>query len=402
MVLALANMFPGELLPAAWEDTYYGELHQARDALGALLSSERAERLHAQLETGFNEAWERAEALRAGRSVQGGAHSRVGPYREPGETLVLPAGGEDPEWEPEFKGLQHQLCALLDEQRVGELAETLAEQRRWTDLRRLRELQDASVNHDWLWALNPAHGAIAPAAEYGLAVRIRLGAHLTDEAMLCSRCGKCVLERTAAHALCCAAPEGTRGHYAVRDSLLLLAKLGDPNATTEVLELIPSNPALRPADVYTEVAFPGSRAALDVGVCSPDASGAGNDCCEAMWQRKRETYADHLEELAAQGVRYEPMVFSCYGRVHHNCAVTLERLAQQAARRQGVANHRGILRRSHWHLGVALVRRAVAMAKACQQQLREQELQLLFGGIGDGGGGEGGEEVDYSREGAVA
>ena len=88
--------------------------------------------------------------------------------------------------------------------------------------------------------------------------------------------------------------------------------------------------------------------------------------------------------------------------MHHNCAVTLERLAQQAARRQGVANHKGIFWRSHWHLGVALVRRAVAMAKACLQQLREQEPQLFFGGTGDGGCGEGGVEVDYSREGAVA
>ena len=146
--------------------------------------------------------------------------------------------------------------------------------------------------------------------------------------------------------------------------MLQLTKLGDPNATAEVLELIPSNPALRLADVYTEAAFPGSRAALDVGVCSPDASGAGDDCCEAMWRRKRETYAEYLEELAAQGIRYEPMVFSCFGRIHHNCAVTLERLAQQAARRQGVASHRGILRRTLKSLGVALVRRAVAMAKA--------------------------------------
>ena len=111
-------------------------------------------------------------------------------------------------------------------------------------------------------------------------------------------------------------------------------------------------------------------------VCSPDASGAGDDCCEAMWRRKRETYAEYLEELAAQGIRYEPMVFSCFGRVHHNCAVTLERLAQQAARRQGVASHRGILRRTLKSLGVALVRRAVAMAKACQHPLRAQALQL--------------------------
>ena len=142
-----------------------------------------------------------------------------------------------------------------------------------------------------------------------------------------------------------------------------------------------------------------------MGICSPDASGAGDDCCEAMWRRKRETYAEYLEELAAQGIRYEPMVFSCFGRVHHNCAVTLERLAQQAARRQGVASHRGILRRTLKSLGVALVRRAAAMAKARQHfPLRDQELLLLSRGTGnrDEGGGEAGEANGNSREGAVA
>ena len=38
MVHALADMFPAELLPTAWEEHYYAELNQARDALGAQLS----------------------------------------------------------------------------------------------------------------------------------------------------------------------------------------------------------------------------------------------------------------------------------------------------------------------------------------------------------------------------
>jgi len=96
----------------------------------------------------------------------------------------LPAGGEDPEWDPDFKGLQHELTELIDEEKVEELLATLSRQDA-ADARRLRELQDASVNNAWLWALNPVHGAVVPRAEFGDAVRIRIGACFTEEPILC-------------------------------------------------------------------------------------------------------------------------------------------------------------------------------------------------------------------------
>ena len=124
-----------------------------------------------------------------------------------------------------------------------------------------------------------------------------------------------------------AAPEGTKGHYDVRNAVLPLVHLADPSAVTEVTALIPDAPALRPADIYTESALPGGQAALDVGICSPDASGAGDDCCAAMWEKKRRHYGDHLEDMARRGLRYVPLVFSCYGRVHADSDTELERIA---------------------------------------------------------------------------
>ena len=70
-----------------------------------------------------------------------------------------------------------------------------------------------------------------------MALRVRLGAFLIDEPTLCQRCGREVLERTVAPALCCAAPEGTHGHYEVRDKVFSLVQFADPNVSTEVLEL---------------------------------------------------------------------------------------------------------------------------------------------------------------------
>ena len=118
---------------------------------------------------------------------------------------------------------------------------------------------------------------------------------------------------------------------------------------------------------------------MDIGICSPDASGAGADCVETMHKKKLETYQEYFEELAAQEVRYVPFIVSCYGRLHPEAATTLERLALQAARRQGVSNHRAILRRASTALNVAVQRRAVAMARACLPKLTEEALQLLFG-----------------------
>ena len=113
-------------------------------------------------------------------------------------------------------------------------------------------------------------------------------------------CVHTIFERTASDALCCAAPEATRGHYEARGKLLNLVQPAGPGATTEVPELIPSRPALRPADICIAAALPGRRAALDIGACSPGATNAGVDCCESMWWRKKDRYSEHFEEVAAQ------------------------------------------------------------------------------------------------------
>ena len=111
--------------------------------------------------------------------------------------------------------------------------------------------------------------------------------------------------------------------------------------------------------------------------------------------------------MAQLNLRYKPVVMSCYGRLHPEAAVTLERIALQAGRKQGVTNHGSLLRRTRAALGVALVTRAVAMARACLPRLDKEALQLLFAeGLDEeettgGGGGDGAGYEDYSGEGVV-
>ena len=377
LVLHLANeMRDMDLAPAGIMQAFDAPALAAEDRLRSELSPAGLARLDGLLADARVRVATEFQALMSGRPPPPGA-TRVG-RSEPGHSLVQLAGGEDPEWDHEAQGLQHELCCLVDAERGAALVASLEVQGRWSDVRRLRCLRDPSTSHDWLWSLNPVHGPIVPASDFALATRIRLGASLTDEPFVCPRCSH-VVGRTAYHGLCCANPQATHGHYEVRDHLLNAVRLADPAASTEEPELIASRPALRPADIFSSAAIPGGMAALDVGITSPDATGAGADCTEAMWRQKRSHYADHAGELRAIGVTYVPMVLSCYGRWHAESAAALDRVMVQASRRLGIACHRPLLRRARAAIGVAVWRRAAAMVRACLPKPSREELALLFG-----------------------
>ena len=140
-------------------------------------------------------------------------------------------------------------------------------------------------------------------------------------------------------------------------------------------------------------------AAVDVGITSPDSSNAGADCVEAMWRAKRAHYATHEDEMRAAGVSYLPVVLSCFGRWHAESAAALERVAVQAARRLGIACHRPLLRRARAAIGVAVWRRAAAMARACLPRPSPEELALLFGEEADDAYGGGAQPAAVVRSG---
>ena len=165
----------------------------------------------------------------------------------------------------------------------------------------------------------------------------------------------------------------------MRDVILQLAHLADPSASSEPLDLIPSAPMLRPADILTSAAFPGCLAALDIGVTSPDSLGAGDDCCESMRARKCKDYANHLSELLDNNIRYQPLTFSAYGRMHLETESVLLSLCVRAARRRGLRDYRPIFKRVRDAIGVQIWVRAASMVLACLPCLKVEEERLLFG-----------------------
>ena len=102
----------------------------------------------------------------------------------------------------------------------------------------------------------------------------------------------------------------------------------------------------------------GRLAALDVGVASPDAAGAGVDSTVSMYERKRAVYAEHFPVLRNQGIQYAPVVWSAYGRPHPDASRVLLTLARQTARRRGETTFRGLARRWAARIAAAIWRRA--------------------------------------------
>ena len=98
-----------------------------------------------------------------------------------------------------------------------------------------------------------------------------------------------------------------------------------------------------------------------------------------MWEKKRYHHGQHLEGMGRRGLRYVPLVFSCYGRANPDTEQSLVLIARQAARSMGVADNGPLLRRSRAAVGVALCRRAAAMVQACLPKLSPYGVQLLYG-----------------------
>jgi len=269
---------------------------------------------------------------------------------------------------------QKRLSDLVDKVRLEELEQRLTQQQRGVDLRRLKELRDEHVSHDWLWCLHPVHNQPLSSAEFVNAVRLRLGVAGPSEPTPCALCGS-TLDTSGAHPLCCAKGECSRGHNQIRDVVHKAALAADPAAEQEPLGLIVDHPTLRPADVLTSAALPGCLAALDIGVMAPEASGAGSDCAAAIRRRKLGEYDVYEDDLRRAGLTYVPITWSAFGRPHPTTHAILCNLARQAARRRGGSDAAVLQRRTAASIGLEVARRGARMVMACLPGGDEEEQE---------------------------
>lgn len=293
------------------------------------------------------------------------------------QSLLVPFGAADPESEAtSFWSLQNQLCDLTSATKVARLRTQYEAVGDWASCRLLDDLGDSETNHSWLWLWASHAGPRVRKEEVCAAVRLLIGADVAPADRVCACCGG-LLDARGLHALRCAPGDSTRGHYAVASVVHSLASLADSSSSLEPRGLVPSQPALRPADVLTSAAFC-IPAALDVNVASPDCEGAGTDVCVSAAARKRDRYAAVLDELAEEGYDYKPLVWSCWGRPSLDVQVAIRSMASMAARRRGLANSRPLELRARTLIAAHLWKRAAAMVLTCLHRTTDADVADLL------------------------
>ena len=84
-----------------------------------------------------------------------------------------------------------------------------------------------------------------------------------------------------------------------------------------------------------------------------------------MRHRKEVLAHPWLPEAAREGLEYQPMVVSCFGRWEDAASAVLEQLCRKAARRHGLASAAGVRRRARAALWLEMVRRLVSVVRSC-------------------------------------
>ena len=278
--------------------------------------------------------------------------------------------------------LQRGLCSVVDAARGRVWDEELRSQGRWADVRRLRELHNvADQNRSWLWAIKNRAEPCLASHDFALAVRMMLGAPVLIDPVLCGGCGRHVLDLQGKHALCMGSAT-TTGHNRVRDTIAMGLAMADAGTVTEPLGLVPSAPDLRPADILTRASTVDGFLACDVGIASPEASGAGLDCVESMRVRKLGHYGERvLAELEEQNARYTPLILSCYGRRSSVLTSLLRAAAQQAARTRDGSSAESLVRRWEQAVAVEVWRRTATMVRRCLPRPGEVGPDTAWGAV---------------------
>jgi hypothetical protein len=92
-----------------------------------------------------------------------------------------------------------------------------------------------------------------------------------------------------------------------------------------------------------------------------------------MYRTKEARYAPYSSELQRENVKYQPLVWSAFGRPHPETSAVLTRLAKKGPRRQGQLSSQQLLKRANARIGLEIWRRAARMVMACLPRLQEDE-----------------------------
>ncbi len=242
-------------------------------------------------------------------------------------------------------------------------------------LLRFEDLANRDTCHDWIWAINPAHGRVLSPNDYISAVRLRLGVPVSNfiGSRACAECSHPVTSATLGpHALLCGRGVRIVGHNHLRDHLLTLARASDPSARLEVaLAAAAANPDnRRPADILLSASPLGGGAAgplaVDVGITAPHNQYAISSDRDPTDEHYRRKVADSKKLCADSGWGFLPFIVSAYGRPHPDAKALVHKLCVRAAR-EYVVEPVPRLEATWWRNATTiLMARAAAMVERCR------------------------------------
>ena len=167
---------------------YDGQLAAAREELVATLGPERGQRLGRLLDEGALRAQQRFDAMLGGHAAIAGNGEGDGDGDGTWSGGVVDEAGADDPGHVHTRSvprLQRRLSALTDEQAAERLEAHATADGRDHDARRVRDLCDESVNHEWLYSLAPTSRHTMEPDSYVDAVLLRLGAARGPPEILC-------------------------------------------------------------------------------------------------------------------------------------------------------------------------------------------------------------------------
>ena len=277
--------------------------------------------------------------------------------------------------------LQKQLCILVDNTKLRALVASLNAAGRYSDMRRLAELRDPSVDHSWVRRLDFCEGPVMTEKDYAIALQLRIGANIVADSYTCPECNSLV-DCKLSHSTCCAKAERTKGHYAVVRAIFDRIVEIDSAAVLEHRGLVDAEPGARPGDIFTRAAVPNRDAAVDVTIVSQEARGAGSDCVAIAHRGKFHRYRAATDEWGSSGPCLQPLVWSCEGPAHPDVARVMAFAAKALAQRSG-RQPQAILQRWRADVGVALAIRRARMALTCLPPMSTRGAWVVHGEAAD-------------------
>jgi hypothetical protein len=300
--------------------------------------------------------------------------------------------------------LQQSLLECIDGENVRRVLGSLRASTQPHDVarhRRLADLANQHTTHDWLWAINHAHGYVLQPESYITALRLRLGIPIATFPGA-RPCGSCHTRFAAdglnTHALNCAKGPRVVGHNYLRDHVAALARVSDSSTEVEAVPvsatsmlLAASSPAAahvqrrRPADILTSAAplggGAGRRVALDIGVTSPFIGECiRSPAVDALQEMRARKLHDNTHVCADADWDYRPLIFSAFGRAHDDTRTVIHRLALAAARAFGGADVARIETTWWRNASTLLMERCARMVQRC---LPHHQLPPIIAGVNE-------------------